>query len=296
MIDLKAWVESEDEPDRKVFRQAIQLVLRAIAQSSLSSLMIMKGGVLLAIRYQSSRFTRDIDFSTSRQFQDVDIPGLVRTIEEALAPVSADNEHELVLRLQSHKVKPANRPDVSFPTLNLRIGYASRLQPQLVRRLASNGSSQLVQIDYSFNEWASDVELIALDGGSLSMYPFHDLVAEKFRSVLQQPIRNRERYQDIYDLFLLLENTELLSEADRIAVLHKLQEASLDRQVHVHRSAMRDERVIELSRKNYDIELPHMVLGKVPEFDTAFTIVRNFFESLPWPISDSKPIAERTSP
>ena len=296
MIDLEAWVESEEEPDRRALRQAIQLVLRAIAKSSLSSLMIMKGGVLLAIRYQSSRFTRDIDFSTPRQFQDVDIPDLVKRIEDALAPISDDNEHALVLRLQSHEIKPANRPGVSFPTLNLRIGYASRLQPQLVKRLASpNGSPQVVQVDYSFNEWVSDVEKVTLDGGSLSMYPFHDLVAEKLRSVLQQPIRKRERYQDIYDLFLLLENTEPLNDDDRIAVLEKLQKASLDRELRVHRLAMRDEKVRELSQKSYATELPSMVLGNIPEFDTAFEIVRDFFESLPWPINGVNAVAERTN-
>lgn len=48
-IDLTAWVDEELRPERKVFRQAVQLVLRAIAQSpNLPAVMIMKGGLLLA--------------------------------------------------------------------------------------------------------------------------------------------------------------------------------------------------------------------------------------------------------
>ena len=31
--------------------------------------MVMKGGLRLAIRYDSSRFTRDLDFSTTEQYQ-----------------------------------------------------------------------------------------------------------------------------------------------------------------------------------------------------------------------------------
>ena len=101
-IDLAAWVDEELRPDRKVFRQAAQLVLRAIAQSpSLSAVMIMKGGLLLAIRYHSSRFTRDIDFSTSKRLQEVDLPALLAVIAEALASVSADNEHAMALRLNT---------------------------------------------------------------------------------------------------------------------------------------------------------------------------------------------------
>jgi predicted nucleotidyltransferase component of viral defense system len=283
LIDLPAWVDAEAQPERKAFRQATHLVLRAIAQSpDLAPIMIMKGGVLLALRYQSSRFTTDIDFSTPRRFQEVHLPQLLADVEAALVPVSADNEYALALRLQSYEVKPPNRPDVSFPTLQLRIGYASRLKPKLMERLQAKGSPHVVQIDYSFNEWASDVEEQAVDGGSLRMYPFHDLVAEKLRSVLQQPIRGRERYQDIYDLFLLLEGMPAITAEDRASILAKLREASHERQVPLHREAMRDEQVIDLSRRQYATALGQLVAGELPSFDVAYGAVQAFFESLQW--------------
>jgi len=282
-IDLTAWVDEELRPERKVFRQAVQLVLRAIAQSpSLSAIMIMKGGLLLAVRYHSSRFTRDIDFSTSKRFQEVDLPALLATIAEALASVSADNEHAMALRLQSHEVKPPNRPGVNFPTLQMRIGYASRLEPKSLKRLESTGSTQVVQVDYSFNEWASGREQQEVDGGHLLMYTFHDLVAEKLRSVLQQPIRGqgRPRYQDIYDIFLLLGTP--VDDGDKAIILAKLFEASKDRQVPLHKEALRDEQVIKLSREEYVTVLPDMILGPPPDFDVAYKTVQDFFESLPW--------------
>jgi predicted nucleotidyltransferase component of viral defense system len=282
-IDLTAWVDEELRPERKAFRQAVQLVLRAIAQSpSLSAIMIMKGGLLLAVRYHSSRFTRDIDFSTSKRLQEVDIPALVAMIAEALAPVSADNEHAIALRLQSYEIKPPHRPGVNFPTLQMRIGYASRLEPKLLKRLEATGSTQVVQVDYSFNEWASGREQQEVDGGHLLMYTFHDLVAEKLRSVLQQPIRGqgRPRYQDIYDIFLLLGTP--VDDGDKAIILGKFFEASKDRQVPLHKEALRDEQVIKLSREEYVTVLPDMILGPPPDFDVAYTTVREFFESLPW--------------
>ena len=283
MIDLQAWVDAEEQPDRKPFRQAVQLVLRAIARSpTLSPIMIMKGGVLLALRYRSSRFTRDIDFSTSRTIQNVDVPALLATVEEALAPISADNEHGLALRLQSHEIRPPNRPDMTFPTLQMRIGYASRLLPRLLQRLQSSGSPHVVRADYSFNEWASDIEHQQVDGGQLSMYPFHDLVAEKLRAVLQQPIRGRERFQDIFDLFLLIESGVDLDVNDRATILRKLAEASHDRRVPLHPLAMRDETVIARSRSQYDSVLPALVSGPLPTFDDAYAKVQDLFEALPW--------------
>jgi predicted nucleotidyltransferase component of viral defense system len=286
LIDLPAWVDAEQQPERRALRQAVRLVLRAIALSpTLAPIMIMKGGVLLAIRYQSSRFTTDIDFSTRRRFQDVHLPTLLASVEEALAPVSADNEYGLALRLQSHEIKPPHRPEVNFPTLQMRIGYASRLKPRLVERLQAAGSPTIVQVDYSFNEWASDTEQQQVDGGLLSMYPFQDLVAEKIRSVLQQPLRGRERYQDIYDLFLLLATAPPITTDDRAAILAKLIESCRDRQVVVHQAAMRDDAVVEMSRRRYATDLPGLVSGQLPDFDTAYTEVRAFFESLPWEAS-----------
>jgi predicted nucleotidyltransferase component of viral defense system len=286
LIDLPAWVDAEQQPERLALRQAVRLVLRAIALSpTLAPIMIMKGGVLLAIRYQSSRFTTDIDFSTRRRFQDVHLPTLLASVEEALAPVSADNEYGLALRLQSHEIKPPHRPEVNFPTLQMRIGYASRLKPRLVERLQTTGSPTIVQVDYSFNEWASDTEQQQVDGGLLSMYPFQDLVAEKIRSVLQQPLRGRERYQDIYDLFLLLATAPPITTDDRAAILAKLIESCRDRQVGVHQAAMRDDAVVEMSRRRYATDLPGLVSGQLPDFDTAYAEVRAFFESLPWEAS-----------
>jgi predicted nucleotidyltransferase component of viral defense system len=282
-IDLTAWVDEERLPERKSFRQAVHLVLRAIAQSpNLSAIMIMKGGLLLALRYHSSRFTRDIDFSTSQRLQEFDVPMLLTGIAQALASVSADNEHAIALRLQSHEIKPPNRPGVNFPTLQMRIGYASRLEPRSLKRLEAAGSTQVVQVDYSFNEWASGIEQQEVDGGHLLMYPFHDLVAEKLRSVLQQPIRGqgRPRYQDIYDLFLLLDTT--VQADDKAIILAKLFESSRDRHVSVHKEALRDDQVIKLSREQYATVLPGLVSGPLPEFEVAYAVVQEFFETLPW--------------
>ncbi|WP_293504836.1 nucleotidyl transferase AbiEii/AbiGii toxin family protein [Roseateles sp.] len=88
------------------------------------------------------------------------------------------------------------------------------------KRLNAGQSAKAIQIDCSFNEWASDVEEGDVDGGVLAMYAYHDLIAEKLRSVLQQPIRNRARFQDIYDLCLLLDCIDFNDE-DRSLVLSK---------------------------------------------------------------------------
>lgn len=281
-IDLGAWVDAETDPQRREFRQAVRLILRAVANSNdLAPLMVMKGGILLAIRYKSARFTKDVDFSTQRRLQEVHLPALIAEIEAALGPVSSDNEYGLAIGLQSHAINPKNRPDNDFPTLQLKIGYANRASNNEMQRFANKQSAKAVQIDYSFNEWASEVERNDVDGGALTMYAYHDLIAEKLRSVLQQPIRNRSRFQDIYDLCLLLECTSL-DDDDRQTVLEKLHSASADRQVPMNSLAMRNPEVKALSAKDYP-SVAALIATKPPEFEVAYSTVQAFFESLPWP-------------
>lgn len=279
-INLAEWAAEETDPARKSFRQAVHLILRAIATSEvLSPFMIMKGGILLAIRYHSSRFTKDVDFSTTTPIQQVDIPLLLQKFENSLHPISATNEYGLALSLQSHKIKPPNSPAVSFPTLQLKVGYANRLNAGEMRKIQLGQAPRTIQIDYSFNEWVSETEAQAVDGGILNMYAYHDLIAEKIRSTLQQPIRDRSRFQDIYDLFLLLAGTTPTAE-DKQAVLDKLHLASLDRGVPIFKLAMRQPEVIEYSQREYSTIAP--LITDPPEFATAYRVVREFYESLPW--------------
>lgn len=280
-LDVEKWVNEESDRDRKEFRSAVHLIIRAIATSkSLSPFMIMKGGILLAIRYHSPRFTKDVDFSTPSRLQEVNIEELLANIKEALEIVGADNDYGIAVSLQSHKINPPNRPEVSFPTLQLKIGFASRSDARQLQRLTAKQSPKIVQIDYSFNEWISEVETNEVDGGALKMYPYHDLIAEKIRSVLQQPIRERARFQDIYDLYLLLTSSTPTVD-DCIIILEKIYAASKERKVPIFKEAMQQSEVIEYSKREYGTIAP-LIGERPPSFDLAYQTVQDFFENLPW--------------
>lgn len=289
-LDLPTWVANEPEQDRREFRQAMHLILRAVANSeSLTSVMVMKGGILLAIRYKSSRFTKDVDFSTSRRMQEVNVEGFVEELNAALRTNSLSNEYGLSLIVQRYVVNPKGKPDANFPTLQLSVGYANKARPREIERLRAKNSAKTIQIDYSFNEWASEVEVGQMDGGTINMYAYHDLMAEKIRSVLQQPIRKRDRFQDIYDLFLLLGTTEP-TDQDRASTLEKLRSACFERQVPIFKNSMRQVEVVLHSQRGYEIIAPQ--IKEPPAFEVAYSTVREFFESLPW--SDDEIDAPRT--
>lgn len=281
-IDLLNWVNAETDPSRRYFRQASHLVLRAIANSHrLAPLMVMKGGTLLAIRYNSPRFTKDIDFSTTTRFAEDEVPRFLEDLADALIETNADNEYGLMLKVQSHTLKPKAEKTPTFPTLHVNVGYAKLTDSTQIRQLKNNNASNTVAIDYSYNEWASSIEQQSLDGGTLSMYPLDDLIAEKYRAVLQQAERNRKRFQDIYDLCLLIEG-HAFNIVKRADIQRKLLAACARSEIVPKQTALRDENLIRLSREDYDKLLPTLLLDSPPKFDDAFNIAREFYESLPW--------------
>ena len=63
----------------------------------------------------------------------------------------------------------------------------------------------MVRLDISFNERiGAPQELQISDEDSLLSYSLIDLVSEKYRALLQQGVRERNRRQDVYDLEFLL--------------------------------------------------------------------------------------------
>lgn len=57
-FDIREWVDQGQ--DQKPFRETVHIILAAISGSDeLRASMAMKGGILLALGYQSSRYTKD---------------------------------------------------------------------------------------------------------------------------------------------------------------------------------------------------------------------------------------------
>jgi len=281
--NVHQWVESESDPRQREFREAVHTVLLAIGTSQeLRTSMLIKGGILLAIRYQGLRYTRDIDFSTNRRYHEFDEEQFLTEFRSRLQLASTQLNYDLDCRLQSHHVQPANRPDASFPTLKLTIGYAPKQEPRRHKRLRVLKAVDVVEVDYSFNEETLEVENIRLtDGGELHAYSFADVVAEKYRAILQQEVRNRSRRQDAYDLYALFGQFSDISDDEKAKVLASLRRKPASRDLHVAASSMASEAIIERSRREYEI-LQSEIQGELPPFDSVYPAVQEFYESLPW--------------
>lgn len=280
-IDIEAWVDAAPNGQRE-FREAVHIILDSIGHSqNLQARMVMKGGLLLAIRYDSTRFTRDLDFSTSERYIQADAETLLAEFEAGLVAAEDRLSYGTACRLQSRKVEPKGE-NRTHHNLAMTIGFADKSRPSAMARLAAKNSPRIVQIDYSFNEAVFEVELLELDGGAtIQSYSLHNVLAEKVRSLLQQPIRKRNRRQDVYDIWLLLGSAPHLPPAELAQIHEMLIKSCQSKGIEPTMDSMGDETVVEMAREGY-VDLQADVDGDLPPFDDAMDRVKTFYRSLPW--------------
>ncbi|CAD5290294.1 conserved hypothetical protein [Alteromonas sp. 38] len=282
--DIELWVADAPQ-DRKEFRQAIHTILHAISESEyLKPKMIIKGGMLIAIRYKSDRFTEDIDFSTSEKYQDLNTQEFQEELKDALLIAYDELQYGVKCSLQSLKVQPKNLLEkATFPSLKLKIGYASNSNAAAMKRLTAGNSANTVKIDYSFNEITHKIDDLVLDDGSVQAYGFEDLIAEKLRSMHQQVTRNRSRRQDVYDLHYLLSNSSTVTEEEKLNILLFLFEKSEKRlpDGFINQNSLNNVEIKTRSQEEYQL-LAKEIEGDLPDFESIFTHVKTFYESLPW--------------
>lgn len=277
--DMDCWVEDAPENQRE-FREAVHVIISAITHDpDLRGSMVMKGGILMGIRYRSLRFTSDIDFSSEAGISDLD-PGTIRKkLDSGMALASTRFDYDIDCRVQSCKVNPPNRPEASFPSIELRIGHAYKGTPKH-QRLMQGQSPSVVSIDFSLNERILEVENLKVDGGDdLRAYSLNDLVAEKIRSLLQQVVRSRHRRQDVFDLHMLLSNER--DQMDLAAILKSLKEKSSSRGIEVDMDSLNNPEIRLRAKEEYHT-LSDEVAGPLPNFDEAYELLIAFYRSLPW--------------
>lgn len=280
------WVEdARADPVRHRSRQVTHVLLAAIGLTpELKDLMILKGGALMMLGYDSPRGTQDVDFSI-----DADPEPFASKIEEMLNPAMARASVmlgyvTLVTRVQKLKRRPRpnNFEEANGPALSVTIAYATRGSKDEARLSVGQGV-QVLQVDLSFKEPLNNISNHNLDDSDISIkaYSLEDLMAEKIRSLLQQIDRDRFRRQDVYDISWLADNSEYTNETKEI-ILSSLLLKSEVKGLTINIDSIDNPEIAERSERNWQSlqdELPY----DLPAFSDCFEKARDFYKSLPWP-------------
>ncbi len=282
-IDVESWVEqARGNPTAHQRRQSIEIILNAIAaKSPLNKQMFLKGGILMGLAYDSPRQTVDIDLTTALKAEDDTGEWICRQLNQEFPRVADRLDYEeLVLATQSAKWQRGGEPETAeFPALRIKVAYAQRGTNQ-EKALKRGRAANIIGIDISFNERLGHVQILEITGGQeLFAYGLADLIAEKYRAVLQQVPRNRNRRQDIFDLDLLIAGHEI-DDALRAQILETLIEKCRSRRLEPAQASLEDPEIKE--RSGWEWGMMELEVGEIPDFEDCFARVSEFYENLPW--------------
>jgi hypothetical protein len=237
----------------------------------------------MAVVYASPRGTADMDFTTDLKASP-DLPEKLRKqLDQALPRATASLGYpDLVLRVQTirEQPRPFGSAGVSFPALEVRIGYARR-GTRTEGHLARGQAPHVVYLEISFNEPVHAIQIVRLGakGPAIAAYGLTDLIAEKFRALLQQVRRNRYRRQDVYDIAHLVERFAL-DESERAAILESFRDKCAARDIEPTVDSISDPQVVARARSEWNTL--RQEIGELPDFDACFAKVEALYRALPW--------------
>ena len=284
-VNVADWVErAKADPIAYQQRQAAEVTLNAIAITApLNNKLFLKGGILMGLAYESPRQTTDIDL-TAALAVDSDIDNHIQNhLDLAFPRAAAELGYtDLVVKVHSVKRQPKGIFEkAKFPALKLKIAYAQRGTRQ-EKALREGKAPGVIEVDISFNEPMRQIQILQLTGGQeLRAYSLIDLIAEKYRAMLQQVTRRRNRRQDVYDLHVLVADSEL-DDAIRAQILDTFLEKCRSRDIEPTKDSLDDPEVKRRSGAAWSTM--ELELGEVPDFEDCFERVSVFYKSLPWNI------------
>lgn len=283
-VDIRTWVEAaRSNPVLYRDRQVTEIVLAAIGLGpSLSDMLVLKGGTVMALAFRSNRVTADVDFTSNVEPADL-MEKIASELNENLPRAAIKLGYiDMLCRVQTVKKMPRaeNFEEHSFPALRVRIGSAQRGSGEEAR-YANGQASRVLDVEISFRDQVYAFQELNLNGAGVAIRAFtiHELIAEKLRALLQQPVRMRNRRQDVYDIAFLLDSHEL-NDTDKLAVLTTLIKKCRIRGIDVQPDSINGDEIRQ--RAEAEWHTLALEIGELAPFEERFLIVREFYCALPW--------------
>lgn len=282
IVEIQKWCRQNNlKPYEGRQRYAEYAILSCIASDNdLSKVLVLKGGNALRFFFNSPRSTLDLDFSIDAgNFTDNE-SFMRETLDAALRRV--EYHFGIKTRCQSVKRNPT-REGTTRPTYEITIRY---LYPD--DRYYHNFDEQkniptVIHVEISLFDKVCESISFALSShsrGRLRVCNLEDIIAEKLRALLQQPMRNRNRGQDVYDIALMSRKNK--SNLNYVKICKYLQDKSEIRDVVAKYSAFNAD-VEKRAAYEYDTRIREQTGKDFIPFNEAWAIVLDLVRELNLP-------------
>lgn len=279
--ELASWRRNTGATASEARLRFMQFVVLASISSShpLASRLVFKGGNALLFFYGNPRSTIDLDFTAEGDFPD-DSQRIQELLSVALK--HALNRFQVKAKCQSIRRKPPGL-DKTFPTYEAKVCYQLPGDRYYQNFDEDRQYSQVIVLEISLNDIVCETASWKPDESTsepLLSCSLEDNLAEKLRALLQQPIRNRSRPQDVYDIASRVrEFGENLDRAKISAFLLRKAEA---RDIQPRKSSF-DESVRSRAGASYDTQIRSEAPNAFIPFDEAWAEVLGLVSQLTIP-------------
>lgn len=243
---------------------------------------VFKGGNALDFIWLPNRSTKDLDFSVDQEISQFESneEEIHRLLQNGLDRVGP--RLNMVMRVHRVTQQPPGK-DKTFVTFKATVMFALPDQLPLQLRLR-NGEvvAQNIPVDVSINEPICRAIETMLEGPSalaLRVSTLEDIVAEKLRALLQQPLRKRTRCQDLLDIAVIL-SAGIPLDRDQVARFLTIKSASRD--VTVTRTSFHNPE-IGIRAKHQYAELERTTRNTFIPFEEALAMLLAFVDELDIP-------------
>ena len=250
------------------------VILNCIASRAVTrNGMVLKGGNALRFAYQSPRSTIDLDFSVDADGIPDDADELRGVLNDALT--FAERRFDVKAKCQRVKRNPKS-PVATRPTYDVAIGYQFPTD-RYFHNFENHNFSTVISLEITLNDLVCETaEWPGVQG--LRVCSLEDILAEKLRALLQQKTRNRNRWQDVYDIGRYMHRPGI----DRDKIAEYLKQKSSIRGIEVRKSNFDDE-IREKAAFEYERHIKTEAPQDFIPFDDAWQAVISLVQSLDIP-------------
>lgn len=274
--EIDAWRRENVVTSREARLRFMEFaVLRCVASHAVTrKSMVLKGGNALRFVYQSPRSTKDLDFSV-----DTDgIPDNEDKIRDLLnnALAWAERRFNVKAKCQRVKRKPKQKLDSTHPTYDVGIGYQFP-DDRYFHNFDDHNSPMVIPLEISLNDLVCETAEWA-DVRGLRVCSLEDILAEKLRSLLQQKPRNRNRWQDVYDICTYVRQSGI----DQSKITEYLRAKSSIRGIELRKSNF-DNEIRERAAFDFEVHVKTQAPRHFISFDDAWRDVVSLVQCLDIP-------------
>lgn len=236
---------------------------------------VLKGGLALRYGYDSPRQSGDLDFSSLRSGSNL-ITGPKQQRLLQFCDLVDDGLEQVASSFDFTHISVSERTlSEELPVVMTEVRFADK---------ADASHEDRVKMQVSSTDIICETMQAEIEGIPVHVPSLDDVLAEKLKSLLQQPVRKSVRSSDIYDIWFFSSRSTQPVDVQKITTFLKQKSAEADAIRPLTKSLFYDPEVQRYAASSYDALVEQLREGDdFPAFEDAFEEVLRFVDRLALP-------------